>query len=65
MLDRGFTEADLRTMMDDAVVLREADEAGRWLVETRHDSRSWHVIVEPDTIDTLLVVITAFPVENS
>lgn len=64
MIDRGFTETDLRTVMEAAVRLRPADEPGRWLVESSHESRAWHVIVEPDTIDKLVVVITAFPVET-
>lgn len=42
--------------------LRQDAEPGRWIVETRHDSGVWQVIVEPDTIDELLVVISAFPV---
>lgn len=61
MIDRGFTETDLRTMMDAAVSLRPAAEPGRWLVETSLESRPWHVVVEPDAIDELVVVITAFP----
>jgi hypothetical protein len=64
MIDRGFTETDLRAMMEAAVGLRRGAEPGRWLVEASHESRLWHVIVEPDTIDKLVVVITAFPVET-
>ena len=60
MIDRGCSETDLRAMMECAMGLREDDEPGRWIVETTHDSRSWQVIVEPDTIVELLVVITAF-----
>jgi hypothetical protein len=44
--------------------LRQDVEPGRWIVETQHDSRAWQVIVEPDTIDKLLIVITAFPVTS-
>lgn len=62
MVDRGFSETDLRTMMVHATGLRRDAEPGRWIVETKHDSGVWQVIVEPDTIDELLVVITAFPV---
>ena len=64
MIDRGFTETDLRKMMAQAIGLREDAGPGRWVVEAEHDSRPWHVIVEPDTMDKLLVVITAFPVER-
>lgn len=62
MQDRGFSEVDLRVMMECALSLREDEEPGRWVVEAEHDSRSWEVIVEPDTADQLLVVITAYPV---
>ena len=62
MVDRGFSETDLRAMMEHATGVRQDVEPGRWIVETKHDSGVWQVIVEPDTIDELLVVITAFPV---
>jgi len=50
-------------MMASATRLREDEEPGRWVVETSHESVPWEVIVEPDPVDRLLVVITAFPVE--
>ena len=62
MVDRSFSEADLRTMMEHATGLTQDVEPGRWVVETKRDSQTWQVIVEPDSIDKLLVVITAFPV---
>jgi hypothetical protein len=64
MVDRGFSEIDLRSMMEMAMRLREDDEPGRWIVETLRGSRSWEVIVEPDPEDRLLVVITAYPVNS-
>lgn len=64
MVDRRFSETDLRSMMDRAVSLREDAEPGRWVVETTHQSASWEVIVEPDEADSLLVVITAYRVER-
>jgi hypothetical protein len=60
MLDRGFSEVDLRCMMEGAKGLREADESGRWIVETKHHSVSWEIVVEPDTEDRLVVAITAY-----
>ena len=60
MIDRGFTEIDLRSMMISAVGLREDDEPGRWIVETMHAAHPWEVIVEPDVDQRLLVVITAY-----
>ena len=60
MVDRRFSEADLRSMMERAVKLRQDVEPGRWVVETTHESASWEVIVEPDMGDRLLVVVTAY-----
>ncbi len=59
-----FSEVDLRSMMSAAINLREDHEPGRWVVETSHESRLWEVIVELDSADQLLVVITAYPVES-
>lgn len=64
MIDRGFSETDLRAMMEHATGFRDDAEPGRWIIETEHDSRSWEVIVEPDSVDELLVVITAFAVDG-
>lgn len=65
MVDRGFSEIDLRSMMDVASRLRKHHEPGRWIVETSHASSPWEVVVEPDPEDGLLVVITAYPVTES
>lgn len=64
MIDRGFSETDLRAMMETAAGFREDAEPGRWVIETTHDSSPWQVIVEPDADENLLVVITAFPVHD-
>ena len=63
MLDRGFSEVDLRLMMEDATRIEEGGEPGRWVVRTIRDSRQWEVIVEPDPVDRFLVVVTAYPVD--
>ena len=63
MVDRRFSEIDLRVMMECATAVREDKESGRWVVETAHERRAWEVIVEPDGADRLLVVITGYPLE--
>jgi hypothetical protein len=63
MQDRGFSETDLRRMLEDAIVLREDVEPGRWLVETLHHTAHWEVILEPDPVDELLLVITAYAID--
>ena len=58
MEDRDFTEVDLRAMLE------QAEVEGRWVIETRHRRHRWHVIVEPDPVEHLLVVVTAYSVED-
>lgn len=65
MVDRRFSEVDLRGMIASAMDLREDEEPGRWVVETSHESKLWEVIVEPDPPAGLLLVVTAYPVESA
>lgn len=62
MEDRGFTEVDLRRMLEDAIGYREDVVEGRWVVETRQARAKWEVIVEPDKRSPRLVVVTAYDV---
>ena len=63
MLDRRFTETDLREMLQDASELRPAAEPGRWRISTRRGTRRWVVIVEPDSMTRTVVIITAYPLD--
>jgi hypothetical protein len=63
MVDRQFSEVDLRRMLEYASGLREDVVEGRWVVETWHQKRAWEVVVEPEPGAELLVVVTAYPVE--
>ncbi|MEX0887594.1 MAG: DUF4258 domain-containing protein [Phycisphaeraceae bacterium] len=65
MIDRSFSEVDLRAMMESADYWREDDEPGRWALSVTHDGGRWEVIVEPDWADQVLVVITAYPVDRT
>ncbi len=62
MVDRDFSEVDLRRMLERGTRLRVDVVDGRWVVETSHARHPWEVIVEPDEEIRLLVVITAYPV---
>jgi hypothetical protein len=64
MEDRQFTEVDLRRMMEHAKAWRPDILEGRFVVDARQASGPWEVIVEPDELRTLLVVITAYPVDR-
>ena len=63
MGDRGFTELDLRAMLEDATQWRQAAVPGRVIIQTSHDQRRWEVVVEPDEWRKSLVVVTAYRVE--
>ncbi|MEO8677718.1 MAG: DUF4258 domain-containing protein [Vicinamibacterales bacterium] len=65
MEDRAFTEVDLRRMLELAVGHRADILEGRFVIEARHAGMPWEVIVEPDELRQLLVVITAYPVDQT
>ncbi|MDZ7291085.1 MAG: DUF4258 domain-containing protein [candidate division KSB1 bacterium] len=62
MVDRDFTEIDLRVMYDSARNYRQDDVPGRWVVETKHRRQKWEIIVEPDFDEHKVVIITAYKV---
>jgi hypothetical protein len=64
MEDRRFTEIDLRDMLESATTYHRDVVPGRWVIGTRHRRRRWKVIVEPDPHEAILVVITAYPLED-
>ena len=65
MEDRGFDEVDLRRMLEHPSGHTPDIMAGRFVIEARHTGQSWAVIVEPDEGRQLLVVITAYPVDQA
>lgn len=65
MIDRQFTETDLRQMLDDATGFHADHEPGRWAIEARHAGEPWEVIVEPVDVEQVLVVVTAYRVSES
>jgi hypothetical protein len=52
-------------MLERADGYREDILEGRFVIEVRHERRAWEVIVEPDELHELLVVITAYPIDES
>ena len=65
MEDRAFNEVDLRRMLEHASGHRPDVLEGRFAIDARHFGRPWEVIVEPDEIRQLLVVITAYPLDQA
>ena len=63
MEDRGFTEVDLRRMLETAAGFRTDVVPDRFVVEARFQGRRWEVVVEPDEVAHLLVVVTAYGVD--
>ena len=61
MEERGFSEVELRTMLQKPLGIRAARQPGRWSVDTRFGEQRWVVVVEPDSEAQLLVVVTAYP----
>ncbi len=65
MEDREFNEVDLRRMLEHAGSHRPDIVEGRFIIEARHAGQPWDVIIEPDESHQLLVVITAYPVDET
>lgn len=63
MEDRDFNEVALREMLQRARSYQEDVVEGRWIIETRYEHYKWQVIVEPDEVEKLLLVITAYPIQ--
>jgi hypothetical protein len=60
MVDRGFNQTDLLTMLEDATGYHEDDQEGRYVIETRFEGNPWEVVVEPLLDDWTLLIITAW-----
>jgi len=60
MLDRGFSEVDLRLMLTDASEYAPSSSPHRFILQCEHLSEVWEVVVEPDETDEVLLVITAY-----
>jgi len=59
-----FHGSGLRAMLESATSFRDDVVDGRFVIETRHRRHAWEVVVEPDSRELLLVVVTAYPVEG-
>ncbi len=58
---RGFSESDLRLMLEVATDLRRHRVPGRWILDTRHASRRWRIVLELDPALRSIIVVTAYP----
>jgi hypothetical protein len=55
------TKSNFVVCVENARAFRADAVPGRWVIETRHHDGGWEVIVEPDQLERLLVVVTAYP----
>jgi hypothetical protein len=60
MIDRSFSEIELREMLEAATNYRADPLPGRWIIETTHAQVAWEVVVEPDATQQKLIVVTAY-----
>jgi hypothetical protein len=65
MVQRNFTEIDIRTMLENAIQIKQDhNQHGRWIIVSKLDKVMWEIIVEPDIEEQLIILITAFPIEE-
>ena len=62
MEDRNFNETDLHEMLQRSRTFKKDIIEGRWVIFTQHKRYAWEIIVEPDDIEELLIIVTAYPV---
>jgi len=60
MTDRGFSEVDLRHLLEYPMLVEPTAGGLRWRVESRLRGSAWTVIVEPDEVEHVVVVVTAW-----
>ena len=62
MVQRGLSETDLRTMMEDAVAVIPDRRSWRRLVQTVRGSEQWEIVLDPNPDLRVLVVVTAYKI---
>jgi hypothetical protein len=65
MIDRSFSELDLRAMLDHSRGYRPDIVEGRWVIVASYRRRMWEIVVEPDVDAGRLVIVTAYPYSES
>jgi hypothetical protein len=62
MEERGLSEEELRYMLETVKELTRDRDPGRWIAEGTTGNQKWRIILEPDEDDSVIVVITAYPI---
>lgn len=64
MIQRFFTEIELREMLERVTSLHPDKEIGRYVAVSTLHSANWEIILEPDFDEKLIVVVSAYPGED-
>ena len=60
MVDRNFTEVDLRGMLERADRIVAGVVEGRHVVSALHRGKVWEIVLEPDDDSRVVVIVTAY-----
>ncbi len=63
MVQRDFTEIDLREMLESATKLVPDAIPGRWIASSFVRGRKWEIVIEPDSQEKTQVIITAYSLD--
>ncbi len=64
MQERGLGEVELRTLLHDAEDVRPSCMPGRFLITSSAGKDTWRIVVEPDELEGILIVVTAYGVQS-
>jgi len=65
MEDRGLTEVQLRAILERATSFAPNQVEGRFIIQGTHNRRPWHVIVEPDEDERVLIAVTCYAADDT
>jgi hypothetical protein len=65
MSQRHFNELELRTMLQYAIGYENDFISGRYKIQTTNRNKIWEIIVEPDFDENVLVIVTAYKLEEN
>ena len=62
MIERGFSEVDVREILEEAIALSPGSRPDRWVAKCLWRGKRWDVILEPDPTVRVVVVVTGYRV---
>lgn len=64
MEERGLSEVELRTALERVKALEGGTTPGRWVATGRHRDQVWTIVLEPEPLDRVVFVVTAYVKEQ-